>query len=294
MEVALDSQRSGDVTGAGDGSASGEVERAISVMNLVGSSLLTVSPCPALVGELKVAIESQEGTPQRLQRLVVNDKDLADTDDLTGIEEVLMIVDESPLAEWDYDGNPNNDLFNVQGASVFYGSVRVTYLPDYCNVLTREPMRRGTYAFEFVMHVIGDEQWCGVTTVPGLAGRRHSGRSLLGCFYYCGRRGQRLCSLEDGIASLHANRESPDTKFHAVVNGDVIGIAVDADVGAVAFSHNGVFQGACEVLEKKPLYLLTHLDQAGDHVELRRLADEENTALMEALRDEVKRISEKK
>ena len=51
---------------------------------------------------------------------------------------------------------------------------------------------------------VGDEQWCGVTTNPEMAGSRYSGRRLEAWTYYCGRRKSNANSIRDGKGALHA------------------------------------------------------------------------------------------
>merc|ERR1712031_26314 len=75
---------------------------------------------------------------------------------------------------------------------------------DYCTVLTKEPIRSGVHYFEFVMHSIGDEQWCGVTSNPRFFGPRANPRMAKDCWtYYCGRR-HSGGGLRDGKGALHA------------------------------------------------------------------------------------------
>merc|ERR1711920_16626 len=91
--------------------------------------------------------------------------------------------------------------------------------------------------------------------------------SLHGWFYYCGRRSSSRVAPQ---GALHAGREhhNPGGKsFGHVKDGDTIGMLVDVDQGGVAFSLNGVVQGACRV-PKVPLYVTTCLDREEDHVEL--------------------------
>merc|ERR1712039_1035310 len=110
------------------------------------------------------------------------------------------------------------------------------------------------------------EQWCGVAAHKERAGYRGS---LHGWFYYCGRRSS---SRYAPSGALHAGREhhNPGGKsFGHVKDGDTIGMLVDVDQGGVAFSLNGVVQGACRV-PKVPLYVTTCLDREEDQVELRK------------------------
>ena len=155
---------------------------------------------------------------------------------------------------------------------------------DFVNVLTKEPIRRGAHYFQFVMHKIGDEQWCGVTADSSTAGARFSGRSLDAWTYYCGRQGHHG-SIYDGKAALHARRRAVmEFDKPRGEGGDTIGMVVDVDSGALAFDLNGKFQGACAV-PHAPLYVLTHLDDSDDHVELLKLSTHDAPqASLEALK----------
>jgi len=189
-----------------------------------------------------------------------------------------LVVDETPLSSWDIQGNPSSDALSGEGGELIFQGVNGS--PDYVCVLTQAPMRHGVHFFEFVLHEVNDEQWCGVVTDPTRAG--HScGESIYykasedifkpGWFYYCGRRVD-SGSLCDGDAALHLGWERNGVKKAArVIKGSVIGLLIDVDEGAVVFMHNGEIQGACEV-PKVPLYVSTCPDRPGDRVELRKLS----------------------
>lgn len=170
---------------------------------------------------------------------------------------------------WGYDDNPERRFLQVDGASVSFPSDDKA---NFCNVVTEEPVLSGRVYFEFLLHHVGDEQWCGVTVDPAQAGSRVSGRNLLRSWtYYCGRRwGDSRAFKDEGIPCLQVGKRSVQ-KFARVSSGDTIGMLLDADRRAVCFLRNGELQGAC-VLDgagRQPLYALTHLDAAGDAVELR-------------------------
>merc|ERR1740129_1365206 len=151
-------------------------------------------------------------------------------------------MDESPMFTWEVAGNPNCKAFMLEGTSTL---TCPSLNSDYCNVLTKEPIRTGVHYFEFVMHHIGDEQWCGLVQDTNMAGRRTSGRELEGWFYYAGRMGARSGTLRDGKGALHAEGRAV-TEFKKLKSeGDVIGMLVE-------------------------LYVLTHLDTRRDKVELRK------------------------
>merc|ERR1712241_220436 len=117
---------------------------------------------------------------------------------------------------------------------------------------------------EFMMHKIGDEQWCGVTATNRRAGAHGS---LSGWFYYCGGRTDREGALHEG----RERHKARGKHFAHVRDGDVIGMTLDLHRGGVAFSLNGELQGAC-LVPKAPLYVTTCLDKLEDHVELRKPA----------------------
>eukprot|EP00971_Amphidinium_carterae_P183695 3646445-Amphidinium_carterae.1 len=144
---------------------------------------------------------------------------------------------------------------------------------DFVNVLTKEPIRAGRHYFEFVMHFIGDEQACGVVNDPTQAGPFHNLRMLRAWTYYCGRmrRALNAGNIKDGLGALHAKGKAITEFKKLKQSGDVIGMLVDMDRAAVAFSLNGELQGACPIEVDKPLYVITCVDTPKDHVELRKL-----------------------
>merc|ERR1712187_22126 len=72
--------------------------------------------------------------------------------------------------------------------------------------------------------------------------------------------------------ALHAEGRAVKEFEKLKPSGDVIGMLVDLDKGAIAFELNGQLQGACPVPTGTPLWVLTHLDRPQDHVELLKLA----------------------
>jgi len=242
---------------------------AVRVQSLVGRPVAAVSPVPDTVGALKAELETHCGVPAGLQRLLRGLELLADGDALGAEDACLtLVVDESPLYSWDVAGNPNRGLLGGCGTEVVFEEEDC----DYVNVVTREPVRSGRHFFEFVMHQLGDEQWCGVCADRSRAGN-HGSRD--GWFYYSGRRSK------GSWGALHAPCERQALgRFAHVASGDVIGLVLDVDEGAAAFALNGALQGACAV-PREPLYLTTSLDRAQDRVELRKppLADAPPEAL---------------
>jgi hypothetical protein len=163
-------------------------------------------------------------------------------------------------ALWDHVSNPGK-----QHVKFDVDTNTVTYLPgspDYCNILSATPITQGKHSFEFVMHKIGDEQWCGVTADPNVAGH-HSLRTRSRCWtYYCGRRYHTKGKLSE------ENRETKDLTH--IKDGDVIGLIVDFELRTLTFSRNNEFQAQCTIpLDVAKLFLVTELDETHDCVELR-------------------------
>jgi len=169
------------------------------------------------------------------------------------------------ILQWDHEGNPGKKCFAM-------GDSKVTYLegaPDYCTVLSETAITQGRHAFEFVMHKIGDEQWCGVTADKTLAGTTSDLRRRAQCWtYYCG------CRHADGGILSDENEET--MQLEHIKDGDKIGLAVDFDTRTLSFLRNGTLQGECSFpSDAVELYLSTHLDYTGDCVELVTLAEEQ-------------------
>ena len=242
------------------------------VSNLAGGILAEISPVPADLFDLKLQLEERTGIPTALQKLVKDGAVLTSTGDLPAEGfEVLCVKDETPLCTWDAEGNPASHQIEVDGATIRSPQLK----SDFVNVLTKEPMRSGLHYFEFVLHKVGDEQWCGVTMSPEMAGSRMDGRSLEAWTYYCGRAGRSGGSIHNGKGALHACKKAVAEFEKACTPGNVIGMLVDTDKRVVAFALDGRVQGACKVPGDKPLYVITQMDTPADHVELRKPSLEE-------------------
>lgn len=229
-------------------------------MSLSGNELFQFKPTPT-VRELKELVSESGYMPLALQKLVREDATSVCCDD-EALEPVnqsfILLLDERPRWFWDSKSNPGAKEFTVEGNIVTCKQLG----QDYVNVLTQEPISTGLHYFEFHLHFYGDEQWCGVTTDVSMAGCawRKAIPSKTGWMYYTGR--------SEGAIEAMGKR----LKQGAFVerSGNVIGMLVDCDGGAVAFDVNGEIQGACEIPKNTPLWLLTHLDTRQDHVELRK------------------------
>lgn len=245
----------------------------VTVRSLPGEVLALFELGSLTVEQLKNEIEERTSCPPALQRLLLlgSVQPLDDGESLPQQEklEVALIVDETPLSTWDIKGNSCKDVLVMDGSKLRCPRLRM----DFVNVLTQEPLRSGAHYFQFVMHSIGDEQWCGVVA-ENCAGSGCSGRNLSedfnGRLYYCGRMHSDRHSIVDGHGALHANDRAAASFKTLKPSGDVIGVLVDLGAKAVAFDLNGELQGACAV-DGGPLYLVTHLDEPEDCVELRKL-----------------------
>lgn len=242
------------------------------VKDLAGETLAQISPIPATVAQLKQVAMDQSGIPVNLQKIIRDGCVLEDCEDVPlDALDLTLLLDETPLYQWDIRGNPDWSQLCVEGSSVQCPELR----SDFVNVMTQEPLSKGVHYIQFVMHHIGDEQWCGVVIDKSQAGRACGGRSLRAWSYYCGRQGTARGSLRDGKAALHACGSAlKEFAKPRREGGDVIGMLVDLDVAAVAFDFNGTLQGACAV-PREPLHVFTHVDTRSDHVELRKPSLEE-------------------
>jgi hypothetical protein len=243
------------------------------VRSVAGNVLAQVAPAPETAGALREMLEAECGVQADCQKLLLGPRVLQD-DEAIGPDasELMLVVDETPLFHWDFLSNPDATLLSGSGPDVLFA----TGAYDYVNVITQSPVRRGEHYFEFVMHVVGDEQWCGVALSTERAG--HRGGRARGWFYYSGRR-------YHSQGALHAERERHSVMdFEHVVNGDVIGMLLDTEQRRLVFFLNGRLQGGCEV-PAQPLYLSTSLDEEGDHVELRKLPLEQAPVTSQQLED---------
>jgi len=242
----------------------------VSIMRLSGEVLVTIAPVPNSILKVKQAVFESTSIPVALQNLISSEGITTHTDeeklDNTQNHSLMLVTSETPMCTWDLENNPGSAGLQCEGTSIL---MCPNLQSDFCTVLTKEPIRCGVHYFEFVMHVIGDEQWCGVTSNPVFAGPRANPRTANSCWtYYCGRRGD-LRSLRDGRGGLHAAGHAV-AQVKEVGQGDIIGVLVDMDKGALAFDLNGELQGACPVDAEKPLYCLTQVDTPRDKVELRK------------------------
>jgi hypothetical protein len=261
---------------------------AVTVRNLPGTILATVRPVPETVLLLKQEIENTTKMPRALQKLIKfgEAEVYSDTDKLVQEPlDVILIKDETPMFTWDIANNPGKD--DLEGDKGVIKCPRMEH--DYCNVLTKEPMRSGVHFFQFVMHYIGDEQSCGIVADNRQVGYRHGLRDLKAWAYYPGRvRGDVAGTsgdIRDGKGALHAKGRAVKEFKSLRRTGDVIGMLVDLEQGAVAFDLNGELQGACAIPTDKPLYVITHLDTEDDHVELLKPSlDDAPPANLEALK----------
>jgi hypothetical protein len=264
----------------------------VAVRNLPGDVIASVSPVPENVAQLKGEIEKRIGTPRALQKLVNSEEGCVynDNDKIgPGSLEVVLLKDETPLWTWDIENNPGKEYLEGEGGTLKTPNMRC----DFCNVITREPMRSGVHYFEFVMHYIGDEQACGVVADPTQVGPRYGLRSLQAWAYYPGRMGSSWGDLRDGKGALHAEGRAVKEFKKLAREGDIIGMLVDLEQGAIAFALNGELQGACAIPTKTPLWVISHPDTHRDHIELRKPSLEESPpSNLDALKGSLLNIAE--
>lgn len=210
----------------------------------------------------------QEAERLRLQELEDSEKKQKKHEESDGDEESSEDENEGKdHCTWDVSGNPNRRFLEGDGHVVRFLAGATS---NFVNVMSQIPFKRGVHYFAFVMHQIGDEQWCGLVTADNSyqAGALVSGRSLNGWSYYCGRRQPKKPQDQ---ASLHVNRQVVQDCAQ-VSSGDTIGLLVDASKRAAAFLRNGEVQGAFSIsASRQALYVFTHLDAPGDCVELQYL-----------------------
>lgn len=259
-------------------SSAEEAATTLKLTTLAGNVVLEMCPAPAKIHDVKAAVEESLDVPRALQRIMVGERFLEDLDALEHLDtidgciDLTFIFDESPLFFWNIASNPDAGLLSGKDGDVWYSDEQY----DYVNVVTQEPVRRGFHYFEFVMHKIGDEQWCGVTPAKERAG--HRGGSVEGWFYYSGRR-----YADKGAFAVMQERNKVK-EFEHVRDGDVIGLMLDADEGRIAFSLNGRLQGV-GAIPKEPVYLTTSLDREQDRVELRKPPVEDSPLDVTAIRN---------
>lgn len=247
---------------------------------MAGAVIVELQPVPTKLQELREEIERASGIPIALQKLV-KDGAVITLDAELGTEgcDLLCVTDETPMFTWDA-ANSGSDQLKIKGGVVRSPGLR----GDYCNVLTQEPIRRGIHYYEFVMHHVGDEQWCGVTMDHATAGSRFDGRSLNAWTYYCGRQRSSGGSIKDGKGALHAQGKAIQEFEKACAPGNVINMLVDADARVLAFALDGRVQGACKIPGSEALYVMTHMDTREDHVELRKpMLEDSPKEVLEAL-----------
>jgi hypothetical protein len=246
------------------------------VRNLAGKIVTEISPIPATIRDVKLAIESQHGSDfaYGFQSLTKDELVLSDDFDLEPDEsfELTLCLTELPLFSWDFAGNPASNQIVCNGGHLTAPNLR----SDFVNVVTQEPLRKGLHYFQFVVHTFKDEQWCGIVANKTQAGDSVAGYRLEGCFYYLGRAGSRRASLRFGSKSMKQCVQPKD--------GDVVEMLIDVDAGALAFGMNGSLQSACKIFPG-PAFVFTTVDRSEDHVELRKLSIEEAPAeLAQALK----------
>jgi len=243
----------------------------VSILKMDGSVITEVKPVPLTVQDLKARVWDQVGTPVLLQRLIkFGDVDVLEDEEPLEDEmhEFMLVIDETNMWMWDVP-DPRVariamcDLVHVSGAHATAAE------NSPVNLQTKEPVRSGRHYFEFVIHKIGAEQAYGVIKFKPFC--RVDLRDLHSWSYYSGRMQRQVGgTIVDGLGALHAKGKAV-TQFRTLSeSGGIIGMLVDMEMAAIAFSLNGEVQGACAIEVDSPLYVLTHLGTPQDHVELRK------------------------
>jgi hypothetical protein len=236
------------------------------VRNLAGVVVDEISPIPATIRDVKLAIESKHGSDfaSSFQSLTLDTTVLPDDFALKTDEplELTFCLTELPFWSWDSASNPSSNQIVCNGGDLRAPNLR----SDFVNVVTQEPLRKGLHYFQFVVHSFNDEQWCGIVADSSQAGNSISGYRLEGVFYYFGRKGGGTAGLRFGSKSMKRCDQPKD--------GDVVDMLVDVDAGALAFGLNGCLQSACEIFPGAA-YLFTTVDRPEDHMEVRKLSTED-------------------
>ncbi|CAE7367462.1 unnamed protein product [Symbiodinium sp. KB8] len=169
--------------------------------------------------------------------------------------------------------NPDIRFLRIAGAEITFLSDEFA---DHCTAVSCQPMHFGQHFYEFIVHHFSDQLRCGVTTDAVQAGALVAGHNLRGWCYNTGRRSLKAKTMPAG---LQVNGKVVQ-EFSSVDDGDIIGVLVDADRWSIAFLKNRVLEGSCAMSShaREPLYLLLHMDAAGDHVELRHVPLQEAPA----------------
>ncbi|CAE7932967.1 unnamed protein product [Symbiodinium necroappetens] len=169
--------------------------------------------------------------------------------------------------------NPDIRFLRIAGAEITFLSDEFA---DHCTAVSCQPMHYGQHFYEFIVHHFSDQLRCGVTTDAVQAGALVAGHNLRGWCYNTGRRSLKAKTMPAG---LQVNGKVVQ-EFSSVDDGDIIGVLVDADRWSIAFLKNRVLEGSCAMSShaREPLYLLLHMDAAGDHVELRHVPLQEAPA----------------
>ncbi|CAE7350664.1 unnamed protein product [Symbiodinium sp. CCMP2456] len=169
--------------------------------------------------------------------------------------------------------NPDIRFLRMAGAEITFLSDEFA---DHCTAVSCRPMHYGQHFYEFIVHHFSDQLRCGVTTDAVQAGALVAGHNLRGWCYNTGPRKQKAKTMPAG---LQVNGKVVQ-EFSSVDDGDVIGVLVDADRWSIAFLKNRVLEGSCAMSShaREPLYLLLHMDAAGDHVNLRHVPLQEAPA----------------
>eukprot|EP00929_Paragymnodinium_shiwhaense_P010828 TRINITY_DN11580_c0_g1_i4.p1 TRINITY_DN11580_c0_g1~~TRINITY_DN11580_c0_g1_i4.p1 ORF type:complete len:981 (+),score=223.55 TRINITY_DN11580_c0_g1_i4:200-3142(+) len=226
-------------------------------------------------------IAEEKAKLERLRKAVKEAARLLDEDSASDSDEEEPQETEQ-LAIWNVAGNPDRRLLNHDNGKLTLvgGAIFVSF----CNVVTTESIRNGTHYFELVVHELSEDMWFGLTGEDTQAGARVAGTNLRAWSYYSGRGKAELTPRRRDGGCLVVNKKV-EQQWTRLASGDVLRLAVDADRRCAAFSVNDHLQGAfvlpAERGQKIPLFLLVHLQTAGDVVQLKPLPPHEVPAQMQ-------------
>jgi len=225
------------------------------------------------VGDVKALIQESLGIAPKAQQLVFRKKPLQE--DEKSLEEccvtdgallVLLVTEvaddfNTDFTTWDTERSANAEMLSGDGNVLTCPKLA----RDYISIVTKAPLIQGTHYFQFTMHKIEDEEWCGVTPFPDQAKNNPYPTGLKGWIYYCGRMGY---GTYGALQCIGAKGKPKAAKVQP--SGDIIGMSIDLDERRIVFDLNGVYQGG-DTISADPMWILTTVDRPGDKIEVNEL-----------------------
>jgi len=225
------------------------------------------------VGDVKALIQESLGIAPKAQQLVFRKKPLQE--DEKSLEEccvtdgallVLLVTEvaddfNTDFTTWDTERSASAEMLSGDGNVLTCPKLA----RDYISIVTKAPLIQGTHYFQFTMHKIEDEEWCGVTPFPDQAKNNPYPTGLKGWIYYCGRMGY---GTYGALQCIGAKGKPKAAKVQP--SGDIIGMSIDLDERRIVFDLNGVYQGG-DTISADPMWILTTVDRPGDKIEVNEL-----------------------